>query len=109
MSSSSPDLRTASSETLASRMRPRTLDDYVGRMKEGQDEIYFLIGPTKEATAQSPLLESFRAKGYEVLRPTEKLVICARSKNENAAEFTDRVQQVKLIGRHGGTAAHLSF
>jgi molecular chaperone HtpG len=44
-----------------------SLADYVGRMKEGQDAIYYLTGPTREAVARSPLLEAFVAKGYEVL------------------------------------------
>ena len=44
-----------------------SLAEYVGRMKEGQTEIYYLTGPSKEAIARSPLLEAFRAKGFEVL------------------------------------------
>jgi molecular chaperone HtpG len=44
-----------------------SLEQYVGRMKEGQDAIYFLTGPSREAVARSPLLEGFAAKGYEVL------------------------------------------
>ena len=44
-----------------------SLADYVGRMKEGQDAIYFLTGPSRDAVARSPLLEAFAAKGYEVL------------------------------------------
>ncbi len=44
-----------------------SLADYVGRMKEGQDEIYFLSGTSKDAVAKSPLLEGFVAQGYEVL------------------------------------------
>ncbi len=43
------------------------LSEYVGRMKEGQEEIYFLSGEREEALASSPHLESFRKKGYEVL------------------------------------------
>src|SRR5262249_7587143 len=43
-----------------------SLDEYVGRMKEGQEAIYVLTGP-KESIAKSPLLEAFVAKGYEVL------------------------------------------
>ena len=46
---------------------PTTLGEYVGRMKEGQDAIYFLTGTSADAVARSPLLEGFRAKGYEVL------------------------------------------
>jgi molecular chaperone HtpG len=44
-----------------------SLDEYVGRMKEGQEAIYFLTGSSKETIAKSPLLEAFVAKGYEVL------------------------------------------
>lgn len=44
-----------------------TLHEYVSRMKEGQDAIYFLTGPSREAVERSPHLEAFREKGYEVL------------------------------------------
>jgi molecular chaperone HtpG len=46
---------------------PTPLDAYVSRMKEGQEGIYVLAGPSREAVAQSPLLEGIKAKGYEVL------------------------------------------
>ncbi|MEO8705542.1 MAG: molecular chaperone HtpG, partial [Kofleriaceae bacterium] len=49
------------------RSAPLTsLEGYVGRMKEGQDTIYYLTGPA-ETIAKSPLLETFVDKGYEVL------------------------------------------
>jgi molecular chaperone HtpG len=44
-----------------------SLEDYVARMKEGQDAIYFLAGPTHAAVASSPVLERFTQKGVEVL------------------------------------------
>ena len=47
--------------------KPTTLAEYVGRMKEGQDASYVLTGTSKETVAHSPLLEGFKAKGYEVL------------------------------------------
>jgi molecular chaperone HtpG len=50
-----------------------SLDDYIGRMKEGQDAIYFLTGPSREAVVKSPLLEGFAAKGYEVLLFTDPI------------------------------------
>jgi molecular chaperone HtpG len=48
-----------------------TLSDYVGRMKEGQDKIYYLLAPTLAAATSSPHLEAFRAKGVEVLLLTD--------------------------------------
>ena len=44
-----------------------SLEQYVARMKEGQEAIYYLSGASKDALAKSPLLEAFVAKGYEVL------------------------------------------
>ncbi len=44
-----------------------SLGDYVSRMKEGQDAIYFLTGAARDSIASSPLLEAFVVKGYEVL------------------------------------------
>lgn len=44
-----------------------TFADYVSRMKPDQKSIYFLTGPSRRAVENSPHLEAFRAKGYEVL------------------------------------------
>ena len=44
-----------------------SLDDYVGRMKEGQDSIYFITGDDHGTVAKSPQLEGFAARGVEVL------------------------------------------
>jgi molecular chaperone HtpG len=44
-----------------------SLPDYVSRMGEGQDTIYYLSGDQPEALKSSPQLEGFRAKGLEVL------------------------------------------
>ncbi|SHK43370.1 molecular chaperone HtpG [Fibrobacter sp. UWH5] len=43
-----------------------SLQEYVDRMPEGQKEIYYLIGD-KNAVKSNPMLEAFKAKGYEVL------------------------------------------
>jgi molecular chaperone HtpG len=43
------------------------LADYVGRMKEGQQHIYYLLAPGLAAAQASPHLEAFRKKGIEVL------------------------------------------
>ena len=44
-----------------------SLADYLARMKDGQDKIYYLLAPTPAAARSSPHLEAFRAKGVEVL------------------------------------------
>lgn len=44
-----------------------TLADYIGRMKEGQDAIYYISGADAENIKRSPQLEGFAAKGVEVL------------------------------------------
>ncbi|WP_406045283.1 molecular chaperone HtpG [Micromonospora sp. NBC_00898] len=48
-----------------------TLRDYVGRMKDGQSEIYLATGESRSTIENSPHLEAFRAKGYEVLILTD--------------------------------------
>jgi len=44
-----------------------TLDEYVERMKDGQEEIFYLTGESRSVVEDSPHLEAFQAKGYEVL------------------------------------------
>jgi molecular chaperone HtpG len=44
-----------------------SLSDYLGRMKEGQADIYYLLAPSLAAAKSSPHLEAFRSKGVEVL------------------------------------------
>ena len=50
---------------------PTTLADYVSRMKDGQEQIYFATGETRQQILKSPHLEAFKAKGYEVLLLTD--------------------------------------
>ncbi|WP_298854980.1 molecular chaperone HtpG [uncultured Ruegeria sp.] len=44
-----------------------SLADYVARMKEGQEAIFYIAGEDPAKLAQSPNLEGFKAKGVEVL------------------------------------------
>ncbi len=50
-----------------------SLDEYIGRMVEGQEYLYYLSAPTVEAARNSPQLEAFRAKGVEVLFMTDTI------------------------------------
>ena len=50
-----------------------SLADYIARMKPEQKAIYFLTADTLSAARNSPHLEGFRAKGYEVLLLTDRV------------------------------------
>lgn len=50
-----------------------SLADYISRMKEGQDKIYFLTGESYAQVKNSPHLEVFRKKGIEVLLLTDRI------------------------------------
>jgi molecular chaperone HtpG len=47
--------------------------DYIGRMKEGQDKIYYATADNYAAASNSPHLEIFRKKGVEVLLLTDRV------------------------------------
>jgi molecular chaperone HtpG len=50
-----------------------SLADYVSRMKEGQDKIYYVSADTFAAASNSPHLEIFRKKGLEVLLLSDRV------------------------------------
>jgi molecular chaperone HtpG len=59
-------LRFASSES-GSTVQDQSLEDYISRMKDGQDKIYYVAAETYQTASNSPHLEVFRKKGIDVL------------------------------------------
>lgn len=51
----------------------QSLADYVSRMREGQDKIYYLTAESYVAAKHSPLLEVFRKKNLEVVLLTDRI------------------------------------
>lgn len=56
-----------------SEKQEATLDDYVSRMKEGQDKIYYITASSYNAAKNSPHLEIFKKKEIEVLLLSDKI------------------------------------
>ncbi len=50
-----------------------SLDDYIGRMKEGQDKIYYITADNYATAKHSPHLEIFNKQGIEVLLLTDRI------------------------------------
>ena len=64
-------LRISSFASTQSEEDATTLAEYVERMKDGQEQIYYATGETRQQLLKSPHLEAFKAKGYEVLLLTD--------------------------------------
>lgn len=56
-----------------SSVQSTSLEDYIERMKEGQDTIYYIVTESFEASKNSPHLEIFRKKGIEVLLMSDRM------------------------------------
>ena len=71
-----------------------TLKDYVARMKEDQQQIFYLTGESRSVVENSPHLEAFKEKGYEVLyltEPVDELVV------QSLTEFDGK--RLKSVGK----------
>ncbi len=66
-------LEIASFDSTHDAEQPTTLAQYVERMAEGQEHIYYLTGESRTAIENSPHLEAFRDKGFEVLVLTDPI------------------------------------
>ncbi len=66
-------LNIASFDSTRDAQQQTTLEQYVERMAEGQEHIYYLTGESRVAIESSPHLEAFHAKGFEVLVLTDPI------------------------------------
>ena len=76
--------------------RLTTLKEYVSRMKEEQQEIFYLPGESRNVVENSPHLEALKSKGYEVLYlvdPVDELVV----------QYLTRFEEKKLKSVGKGT------
>ncbi|WP_199432963.1 molecular chaperone HtpG [Qaidamihabitans albus] len=64
-------LEIASFDSTADAERQTTLRQYIERMKDDQENIYYLTGPSRSKVENSPHMEAFRDKGIEVLLLTD--------------------------------------
>lgn len=61
------------STSTSGKEQDQSLDDYIGRMKEGQTQIYYIVADQYETARHSPHLEVFRANDIEVLLLHDRL------------------------------------
>ena len=70
--------------------------DYLGRMKDGQESIYYLVGQSREQIDHSPYLEAFKARSLEVIYFTDAI-------DEYVVDSLGSFDGKKLVSvRHGG-------
>ncbi len=84
-------------ESSAEAEKLTTLKEYVERMKEGQSAIYYITGPSRRAVENSPHLEAFKAKGFEVLYLVDPV-------DEVLVQWVSEFQEKKLKSVAKGTA-----
>lgn len=68
-----------------------SLGDYLSRMKEGQEEIYYLMGTSRQAIESGPYLEGLKARGLEVL-------FCYETVDEYVMNNVREFEGKKLMG-----------
>lgn len=72
------------------------LKDYVARMKDGQETIYYLVGAGREQIESSPYLEAFRSRGLEVIYFTDAV-------DEYVVDSLGTFDEKKLVSARNGS------
>jgi len=94
-----------------------SLDEYVGRMKKDQKEIYYAFGASRDALALDPHLEIFNSKGIEVLYlydPVDEFVVNALGKYKDhefkSVENADptKIEKMKSVKKEESPKEELS-
>jgi len=79
-----------------------SFDQYIEKMKKGQEEIFYLGGESKELVMQSPLIERLLKRGYDVLLltdPIDEYVVATLGKYDGKFSFVDVSKEgLKLKG-----------
>ncbi len=76
--------------SLTEKGKTTSLADYVSRMKDGQTEIYYLAGATRESIESGPYIEGFKSRGLEV-------IYCYESVDEYVMNNVREFDSKKLI------------
>ncbi|KAI5066155.1 hypothetical protein GOP47_0018779 [Adiantum capillus-veneris] len=70
-----------------------SLKDYVTRMKDGQSDIYYITGESKKAAENSPFLEKWKKKGYELKEFDGKKLVSATKEGLKLEDSEDEKQK----------------
>ncbi len=89
-------LRFASTAS-SSETQDISLEDYVARLKEGQDKIFYITADSYAAAKDSPLLEIFKKKGIEVLLFTDPIDLLLRTARTHQADTRREGQRCARI------------
>ena len=90
------------------------LDDYIAKMKPGQEKIYFLVNPSYEAAMNSPFMEPFKGTDVPVVVLTNNIVeMCFQQqgqfKNKKFSNIETNYEEIaKVLGKKDEEVSSIS-